>query len=271
VENCRVCNSKLVFHEKLTKDLGEKEKIYVCKTCKTYFINPKPFSYDSSEENLVSYYKDREAGTIERLENVFTKFITINSTGKCILDIGAAIGYSGIVAKQLNMDYIGIEPNKTLFENAIKHVNLINDYFPSDKVTNKFDFILLDNVLEHVYNPKEFFDKVIQWLNPGGVLFLAVPPQDWLRVFLSTNKLIQNAPEGISRRFTLFYDLQQHVNYFSYTSIRYLVNNHKDLKIIEQFHRKEWALQIYKLLHLTTGQYFIQKDYNVSLSNNHNL
>ncbi|MBU1217143.1 class I SAM-dependent methyltransferase [bacterium] len=264
MENCRVCNNKLVFDEKLTYNLGKNEKIYVCKKCKTYFINPEPFSYDDGEEDLLNYYKDRESGTMERLDGIFKKFITINSIGKCALDIGASMGYSGIIAKQFNLDYVGIEPNKILFENAINNfnVNVVNDYFPSDKVSGKFDFIILDNVLEHVYDPKEFFDRVIQWLNPGGVLFLAVPPQDWLRVSLSTNKLIQNAPEAISRRFTMFYDLQQHVNYFSSSSIECLVSNHKNLKIIEQFHRKAWALQIYKLLNITTGQYFIQKDYN---------
>jgi len=260
MEKCRLCNTELVLEKRMTSKLVE--KIYSCQKCKAYFINPVVFSYDNADENLISYYQNRELATTKRLEMIFQNFMDINPTGTSVLDIGSAMGYSGIVAKKFNLDYCGIEPNKILFENAINNfqVNVIHDHFPSDKVNQKFDFIILDNVLEHVYNPKIFFDEITQHLNPGGVLFLAVPPTDWLRVALSTSTLIQNAPEKISRRLTMFYDLQQHVNYFSFKSIQYLTSNYKDLNCIKQFHGKNWALKIYKLFNLTTGQFFIHKN-----------
>ena len=57
----------------------------------------------------------------------------------------------------------------------------------------------------------------------------------------------------------MFYDLKQHVNYFSYKSIKKLVEDNKDLNNIKLFHIKGWVLNIYLLLGLTTGHYFIQK------------
>jgi len=260
MKKCRLCDTDLALEKKMTNKL--QENIYSCQKCKTYFINPVGFSYDDADENLISYYQNRELATTKRLEMIFQNFMDINPKGKSVLDIGAAMGYSGIVAKKFNLDYFGIEPNKILYEHAVTNfqVNIIHDHFPSDKIKQKFDFIILDNVLEHIYNPKNFFDEITKYLNPGGVLFLAVPPTDWLRVALSTSMLIQNAPEKISRRLTMFYDLQQHVNYFSFKSIRYLMSNYKDLNSIKQFHGKKWALKIYRLFNLTTGQFFIHKN-----------
>jgi 2-polyprenyl-3-methyl-5-hydroxy-6-metoxy-1,4-benzoquinol methylase len=256
---CRVCKCKLDLDKKFTNKLNE--NIYLCKNCKTYFINPVAHSYEETGESILKYYKLREVPTIKRLEKIFNKFLNMNPEGNSLLDIGAAVGYSGLVAKKFNLNYMGLEPSKTLYKSAIENlkVNVINDYFPSNEIKQKFDFIILDNVLEHIYSPKVFFDEIVEYLNPEGILFLAVPPQDWLRILLSSNKVLSNAPEKISRRLTMFYDLKQHVNYFSYKSIKKLVENNKDLNSIQQFHIKGWALNIYLLLGLTTGHYFIQK------------
>lgn len=255
---CRLCENELIFKRKLTKELGNKEKIYLCTKCDTYFINPKPFCYDNSDDSLIDYYRERELWIKNRMDKIFLNFTTINSNGKTILDIGSGMGYAGVIAEQYGLEYTGIEPNITLFENAKNDlkINCINDYFPSTEVTKKFDFIILDNVLEHIEKPKEFFNLIISYLNPNGVLFLACPPTDWLRVLLSTNKLLHKS--SVSRSFTIFDDLEQHINYFSDSSFKYLISSHKELKIISQFHHKEWSVPLHKLLNLTTGQYFIQ-------------
>ena len=260
MKNCRLCQNNIVLQKELTKKTGDKENIYLCKKCGTFFIDPAPVCYDNNDDSLITYYQKREWWISNRMDKIFNKFIHINPSGKSILDIGSGIGYSGIIAGKYDLNYVGIEPNITLFnhaKNTLK-INCINDYFPSSKIEKKFDFIILDNVLEHIYTPKSFFDEIINRLNPGGVLFLACPPTDWLRILLSTNEILKNS--SISRSFTIFDDLHEHVNYFSNNSIKYLISNHSGLNIISQFHHKEWSLPFHKLLNLTTGQYFIQKN-----------
>lgn len=256
--NCRLCAKKVILQKKLSSRLDK--YLFLCDSCKTYFINPKQYSYDNSSDELIEYYLKLEDMIAQRLDKIFRHFIKLNPKGASVLDIGSGLGFGGKVANSYGLDYIGIEPNKTLSEySKVNHsINSINDYFPSSKVDAKFDFIILDNVLEHLYEPRELFDEIVKHLNPSGVFFLACPPTDWLRVTLATSDVVKNSK--LSRTFKIFEDLQQHVNYFSDDSIRYLVSNHDGLEIASMFHKKEWSVPFHKLLGLTTGEYFIQKN-----------
>ena len=55
MKNCRLCKNELILDKKLTKNLKQKENIYFCEKCKTYFIDPEPFSYDDSDSSLINY------------------------------------------------------------------------------------------------------------------------------------------------------------------------------------------------------------------------
>lgn len=262
MKKCRICEKKVILEEAITKKLRHKEDIYICKNCNTYFIYPHSiYAYDNygGGNGLLDYYNSREDWIKNRMHKIFYKFKKYNKNGKSVLDIGSGMGFAGVVANEFNLKYTGIEPNKQLAQNAIENLNIncINDYFPLSGNIDKYDFIILDNVLEHIQDPKIFFNNIYERLNTDGILFIACPPIDWLRIFLSKSFLTEKIT--ISRSFTVFDDLIQHINYFSHRSYVELISDKKDLKIISQFHHREWSLPIHKILNLTTGQYFIKK------------
>ncbi len=102
------------------------------------------------------------------------KFIPENSK---ILDIGCDNG--GIRNFLKNSDYYGIDGNKKNIEELIqnkikaKFVDLNKDELPFKK--EKFDFILLLDILEHVANPQKLLLDSKAKLNPNGKLIISLP------------------------------------------------------------------------------------------------
>ena len=54
-------------------------------------------------------------------------------------------------------------------------MNVINDFFPSQKVTGQFDVIIFYTVLEHIKDTREFLERVRSQLKAHGQIFLSVP------------------------------------------------------------------------------------------------
>lgn len=71
------------------------------------------------------------------------------------------------------------EPTKKLFENLLqkfndeKKIEVKNNEFVLKK--NKFDCILIMDVIEHIENPKSLIEKLFVSLNPNGKLLINVP------------------------------------------------------------------------------------------------
>lgn len=100
----------------------------------------------------------------------FRKNIEINKY-KSILEIGSG---DGIVLEQLEKDKFevcGIDP----YAGADTSLNIIKDFFPSKKITKKFDVIFHIDVIEHVENPVDFLKKQIEYLNTDGLIIIATP------------------------------------------------------------------------------------------------
>lgn len=90
------------------------------------------------------------------------------------LDIGCGVGWSLLVADENNCRSYGVEPVKAVseFANNNLKVNVINSLFKSSLFKElKFDFIMMDQVLEHVPNPREFIKDAFTLLKPGGLFF----------------------------------------------------------------------------------------------------
>jgi len=161
--------------------------------------------------------------------------------GKKSLDIGCAIGLSLISAQQFGFEAHGIEPQFYEAQYARDHLklNVQNVLFRSTLFEdNSFDFILLNQVLEHVINPKDFLGDVIKILKPGGILFLSVPPVDWLRLKLSKFANSQ------FKKLDIFYDPDDHVNYFYLKGIKILVEKNRGISMAYTISTKSNSLSI---------------------------
>jgi SAM-dependent methyltransferase len=75
---------------------------------------------------------------------------------------------------------------------------------------NSFDVITAFDVLEHVYDPREFLEQVQMWLRPGGIFFAKLPNIDsWEAKIFGT--------------YWYGLELPRHLSHFSVESLRNLV------------------------------------------------
>jgi 2-polyprenyl-3-methyl-5-hydroxy-6-metoxy-1,4-benzoquinol methylase len=102
-----------------------------------------------------------------------------NAKTKSILEIGAYDGYflnlvgSNVHASEL----VGLEIMKK--RNTYKNIRMIHDEYPTRKLSKrKFDLVILMNVLEHVFTPKEFMDAIKENLHENGSVIIEIPNEE---------------------------------------------------------------------------------------------
>lgn len=137
----------------------------------------------------------------------------LESTSKQIaksdfLEIGSSYGYLLYLLKQQGArSVIGVEPGDEGNIGSRKYgIPLVQDFFPTDRLKSTFDVIFSHAVLEHIEDPVLIVKKMVERLNPDGVIFLAVPECE--------KKLRVGDVSIISH---------QHVNYFTSHSLQRLL------------------------------------------------
>lgn len=95
-----------------------------------------------------------------------------------VLDIGCGIGNFLIRAKDKTPDVVGLELN----ENAVtickqKGLKVYNEMIQQHAETHKeyYDVVCMFQVLEHIYEVKDFLDASLKVLKPGGKIIIGVP------------------------------------------------------------------------------------------------
>jgi len=204
----------------------------------------------------VRYFLAREKESRNWAKAVFSTLYGKGlSEGKTFLDIGCGIGWSLTEAEAIGFQAYGIEPLKEVSRYAQEtfRLRVLNEYFSSALFDeNYFDFIMTNQVLEHVYEPKQMFLDSVRLLKVGGTLLIGVPPVDWLRLGLDRMKISK------SSRVNVFYDPEDHVNYFSVSSIKTLAQN-SNVRFLGRFHVNRAKGWLAGLLGLSTGFFLFQR------------
>jgi cyclopropane fatty-acyl-phospholipid synthase-like methyltransferase len=111
--------------------------------------------------------------------------------GGKLLEIGCACGYFLKLAKEYSFDVHGIEISGDAADFAKKlgldiNIGNIEDVTSSEK----YDVIVMSNVLEHLKDPREALKKIVSWLSDDGILFLNVPNLNSIAVKLKHDHTI---------------------------------------------------------------------------------
>jgi 2-polyprenyl-3-methyl-5-hydroxy-6-metoxy-1,4-benzoquinol methylase len=157
-------------------------------------------------------------------ENLNIKLLEFYDFETIILDIGCGTGLLDKEIKAINKEsyIIGIDISEEAIEIAKKYLdesyllNLDNDKLPIFK--NKFDLIILGDILEHLKRPDVFLSNVYEYLNNDGKVLLSVPNiANW---FIRLRLLFGNFD---------YYDSgildKSHLRFFTFSSIYKLIYN----------------------------------------------
>ncbi len=168
-----------------------------CKLCGSLYVKTRSDSIDKNN-NYDERYQQTYEKLIKKLRRRSHRFFACWMYGllsgfshiklPCeavegdeLLDIGCGIGLQAKLLNKRGIQITGIDNSAQ----AIKFAQEINDGenfvcvdFLDFNDKTKFDFIRLDNVVEHIEESGHFFERVSELLNPGGKLIIFTPNAD---------------------------------------------------------------------------------------------
>jgi 2-polyprenyl-3-methyl-5-hydroxy-6-metoxy-1,4-benzoquinol methylase len=232
--NCPVCGgnkSKKLFsvlHNQSTvlellqlNTANKAVDIIVCEICSHRYMSPvinqelinRYYSVLNSE-----YYHNSKNNNQTHNHNFkeyqqYGKIIkSLKNTGK-VLEIGCGNGYLLKTLEALGYDCNGVEPSPMASNYAKNKLGLnVENKFLSESsfCTQKFDVIILMDVVEHIIYMQNFMKEITSILNDGGIIFIGTGN------ISSLNAKIAGANWG-------YFLSWEHVSFFNKESMQYLL------------------------------------------------
>ena len=174
--------------------------ILQCANCGLSTMNPFPTHSDIEElyikEGVFSVQRPNPyqgSLSFRFLEPLYQKYgtdlrfvarqcLNLARENKRVLDIGCSVGRLlnsfHLIDTEMDLsDLTGIDIDPSAKRNAIPYLKdrIIIDDFLKHEFDRKFDIITMRFVIEHLLDFNVYLAKVIQVLNPGGILFISSP------------------------------------------------------------------------------------------------
>ena len=177
---CKICKSRSKYL--ISKDGYDH---YLCSECSLVFVYPSlNREYISNEiySEKNNYQKNKKNKIVvkrptDKQEKIF-RFISLTQ-GKSILDIGSSNGEFMIFCKERGLDVKGVEINKSTADFALSlGLSVFNGPIESYDTREKFDYVYLGDVIEHVEDPVLLIKKCKDLLKDNGYIIVITPNLD---------------------------------------------------------------------------------------------
>lgn len=251
---CCICGANAAMHYKLYDDRYGYPglfEIYKCPCCGHKFI-PRDFTpelltmlytdfYPRSTFNTDNYRPSKEIkGFISWLNGEHRSAYSWVPRNVRILDIGCGFGEALGYHQSRGCYVYGVEADENIRRVADKfgfkvHIGLFD---PSLYGTDYFDYVTMDQVIEHVTDPIATMKGIAKVLKPNGVAILSTPNSNgWGAKLFGRSWINWHAP--------------YHIQHFSLTSMT-LTAQHAGLSVerVKTITSSEWLL--YQWAHLFT-------------------
>jgi 2-polyprenyl-3-methyl-5-hydroxy-6-metoxy-1,4-benzoquinol methylase len=175
---------------------------------------PEEMGLHYSEEYHRAIAKAGETGAQDRWRR-HRDLISRYKQGGAILDIGCSSGAFLGTMKGDGWKLYGIEREQTTAEKAQLATGaevFAGDAMDAPFAGDGFDAVTCFDLLEHVYDPRAFLSRVLEWLKPGGMFFMMLP----------------NIGSWEARAFGSYWyglELPRHLSHFSPRSLRKLMTS----------------------------------------------
>lgn len=184
-------------------------RVVVCVNCGLAYMNPRPTQKEMSAFYADDYQEVRHGittyeqavqrqlmknslDTKRKLAQLFLHWIP---EGACVLEVGSGWGaLLKVIKEEKRARVIGLELSEMGRKVAEKHygIEVYGETLEQwhARTGEKVDAVIVNHVLEHIYDPMPFLKCVKKMLKPSGILYLAVPnimkpqgtPYDYYRV-----------------------------------------------------------------------------------------
>jgi SAM-dependent methyltransferase len=229
--HCLHCNTntpETVIADRLIRTLPENErfggklKIVECDNCELRYLNPMPHPDDLGQIYDYDVYEDSTNNNPVLMQHFYNALQAHCPNLESVLEIGCGTGDFLAWLQQKGLKVSGVEfaetANRVKYDGPIYYGRMEDLTLPE-----KYDAILLLNVIEHLANPKQVLAKIKAMLKPGGVLLLRHPNSDlfyfkpyWLMVEVPKYLLHRRiAKQGKKTGFTVVGFQNQHLFYFN--------------------------------------------------------
>lgn len=225
---CGLCNSPNIY--KYHQDFRGNQ-IYRCRDCNIQFQNPQ-YNQAYLDDYYSGYIIPRpEYEKLHVLTDRYKLKYLHRYTGKPgrLLDVGCGNGHLLKAAKAAGWDVTGydVDPENTRKVSAELAVPIIHGQLQGivehASAHGQFDAIVLNQVLEHVKDPHEYFAMFEQVLKDGGHLMLAVPN---INAFAARFKRFLEKVGIRKRKVGNYYDTDHHIWYYTRSSLTFLLKKY---------------------------------------------
>ena len=203
------CNGCNFSYQKYILDEGRLNELY------NKWINPR-LAQEWNENRDIEIKR-----TYTFILNFAKNYLRRESVKIKILDYGAGFGDSLLLANELGFDPYAYEYSAErihfLEEKGIKTID--------DKNEMLFDFIIVNQVLEHLTYPDEILKVIIPKLNKNGLLYIAVPSCPHIEKKLGKTDNITDAKEFQRVLLDASVGAFQHINFFTNYNLKLLIKS----------------------------------------------
>ena len=156
--------------------------------------------------------------------------------GKELLEVGCAEGWFLEEASRAGLKVSAIEPSSPHAGMARSNgFDVIEGFFPEDMPDSaRFDFVVFNDVFEHLPDPVSAIADCVRLLRPGGALVINLPSNKGIIYRLATAAARLGRPSTLERLWQK--DLPSpHLTYFNKETLRRFVSDNTPLNPVDSF------------------------------------
>ncbi len=171
--------------------------------------------YDSViDQNLASIASKSNTDIARRMRYLSQLLPLIKSANSpTFLDYGCGYGMTTKLLFAAGIRGVGLDSSASRVQFMCNEsLPVVPDLKDTDEL-QPFDLIVLDNVLEHLLNPREILEQIASVSKIGGYAYVSVPSYEKRRLSLLKKKITNNSMDDLTL------NPWEHLNYFTLTHL----------------------------------------------------